>query len=129
MGKVKYATGIDYVSGSLAKPKKKEGHECGTYLIGTHRVAATENPSCTRLYIREAGVYDRSTPLSSKELDARARFSAVAAAVKARKSDLMNITQDQINFAAQKDQPGGKKTMKAYLWKVCGDIYDAAHQG
>ncbi|MDY6379308.1 MAG: hypothetical protein SPK90_00730, partial [Bacteroidales bacterium] len=97
--------------------------------IGTHRVAATENPSCTRLYIREANVYDRSTPLSSKELDARARFTAVAAAVKARKSDLNNITTDQINFAAQKDQPGGKKTMKAYLWKVCGGIYDANHQG
>ena len=129
MGKVKYATGIDYVSGSLAKPKKKDGHSCGTYLTGTHRTAASENPNCTRLYIREANVYDRSTPLSSKELDARARFSAVAAAVKARKSDLNSITQDQINFAAQKDQPGGKKTMKAYLWKVCGDIYDAAHQG
>ena len=129
MGKVKYATGIDYVSGSLAKPKKKDGHSCGTYLTGTHRTAASENPNCTRLYIREANVYDRSTPLSSKELDARARFTAVAAAVKARKSDLMNITQDQINFAAQKDTAGGKKTMKAYLWKVCGDIYDAAHQG
>ena len=129
MGKVKYATGIDYVSGSLAKPKKKDGHSCGTYLTGTHRTAASENPNCTRLYIREANVYDRSTPLSSKELDARARFSAVAADVKARKSDLNSITQDQINFAAQKDQPGGKKTMKAYLWKVCGDIYDAAHQG
>ena len=129
MGKVKYATGIDYVSGSLSKPKKKDGHSCGTYLTGTHRVAATENPSCTRLYIREANVYDRSTPLSSKELDARARFSAVAAAVKARKSDLMNITQDQINFAAQKDTAGGKKTMRAYLWKVCGEAYDAEHQG
>ena len=129
MGKVKYATGIDYVSGSLSKPNKKDGHSCGTYLTGTHRTAASENPNCTRLYIREANVYDRSTPLSSKELDARARFTAVAAAVKARKSDLNSITQDQINFAAQKDQPGGKKTMKAYLWKVCGDIYDAAHQG
>ena len=129
MGKVKYATGIDYVSGSLSKPKKKDGHSCGTYLTGTHRTAATENPDCTRLYIREAGVYDRSTPLSSKELDARARFTAVAAAVKARKSDLNSITQDQINFAAQKDQAGGKKTMKAYLWKVCGEAYDAEHQG
>ena len=129
MGKVKYATGIDYVSGSLSKPKKKDGHSCGTYLLGTHRTAATVNPDCTRLYVREANVYDRTTPLSSNELDARARFTAVAAAVKARKSDLNNITQDQINFAAQKDQAGGKKTMKAYLWKVCGDIYDANHQG
>ena len=75
------------------------------------------------------GPYKRSTPLTSNELDARARFSAVSAAVKARKSDLNSITQDQINFAAQKDQAGGKKTMRAYLWKVCGQEYDAAHNG
>ena len=129
MGKVTYSPGIEYVQGALAKAKKKDGHRCGDYLIGTHRTAATENPNCTRLYIRKGTSYERTNPLSSKELDARARFSAVAAAVKARKSDLNNITQDQINFAAQKDQAGGKKTMKAYLWKVCGDIYDAAHQG
>ena len=129
MGKVKYATGIDYVSGSLSKPKKKDGHSCGTYLLGTHRVAATESPDCTRLYIREADVYERTTPLTSKELDARARFTAVAAAVKARKQDLSQITQDQINFASQKDQPGGKKTMKAYLWLICGQKYDSEHNG
>ena len=129
MAKVKYATGIDYVSGSMAKPKKKDGHSCGTYLLGTHRVAATQNPNCTSLYIREANVYERTTPLTSKELDARARFAAVAAAVKARKSDLSQITQDQINFASQKDQPDGKKTMKAYLWLICGQKYDAEHAG
>ena len=129
MGKVTYSPGIEYVSGALAKAKKKEGHRCGDYLIGTHRTAATENPDCTRLYIRKGTSYERTSPLSNKELDARARFSAVAAAVKARKEDLNNITQDQINFAAQKDTAGGKKTMKAYLWKVCGDIYDAQHNG
>ena len=129
MGKVTYSPGIEYVNGALAKAKKKDGHRCGDYLIGTHRTAATQNPDCTRLYIRKGTSYERTNPLSSKELDARARFSAVAAAVKARKSDLNNITQDQINFAAQKDTAGGKKTMKAYLWKVCGDAYDQAHQG
>ena len=129
MGKVTYSPGIEYVQGALAKAKKKDGHRCGDYLIGTHRTAATENPDCTRLYIRKGTSYERTTALSSKELDARARFSAVAAAVKARKSDLNSITTDQQNFAAQKDQAGGKKTMRAYLWKVCGDIYDAAHNG
>ena len=129
MGKVTYSPGIEYVQGALAKAKKKDGHRCGDYLIGTHRTAATQNPDCTRLYIRKGTSYERTNPLSSKELDARARFTAVAAAVKARKSDLNSITQDQINFAAQKDQPGGKKTMKAYLWKVCGQAYDAEHNG
>ena len=127
MGVVKYATGIDYVSGSLSKPKKRNGHSCGTYLTGTHRVAATENPNCTRLYIREAETYNRVTPLSSKELLARGRFAAVAAAVKVRAKDLMQISDDQAAFLAQKDLPDGKKTMKAYLWKVCGDAYDQQH--
>ena len=129
MGKVTYSPGIEYVNGALAKAKKKDGHRCGDYLIGTHRTAATQNPDCTRLYIRKGTSYERTTPLTSNELDARARFTAVAAAVKARKSDLNQITTDQINFAAQKDTAGGKKTMKAYLWKVCGDSYDATHQG
>ena len=62
-------------------------------------------------------------------MSARERFTAVAAAVKARANDINQITQDQIAFKAQKDQPGGKKTMKAYYWKVCGDLYDEAHQG
>ena len=129
MGKVTYTPGIEYVQGALAKAKKKDGHICGDYLIGTHRVAATQNPNCTSLFIREADVYERTTPLTSQELDARARFTAVAAAVKARKEDLSQITQDQINFASQKDQPDGKKTMKAYLWKICGEKYDAEHNG
>ena len=129
MGKVTYSPGIEYVNGALAKAKKKDGHRCGDYLIGTHRTAATQNPDCTRLYIRKGASYERTSPLTSNELDARARFAAVAAAVKARKSDLNKITTDQQNFAAQKDQAGGKKTMKAYLWKVCGDEYDVAHQG
>ena len=129
MGKVTYSPGIEYVQGALAKAKKKDGHICGDYLIGTHRTAATQNPNCTRLYIRKGASYERTSPLTSQELDARARFSAVAAAVKARKEDLMNITKDQIDFAAQKDQPGGKKTMRAYLWLICGQKYDAEHNG
>ena len=48
MGKVKYATGIDYVQGSLAKPKVKEGHTCGTYLIGTHRIRIARVFMCAR---------------------------------------------------------------------------------
>ena len=127
MAKVEWSAGIDSVSGALSKPGKNGQHTCAKMLLGTHRIAATENPNCNRLYLRKK--VKRSTPLTSNELDARARFAAVAAAVKARKSDLNNITQDQINFAAQKDQAGGKKTMKAYLWKICGEAYDAEHQG
>ena len=127
MAKVEWSAGIDSVSGALSKPGKNGQHTCAKMLLGTHRIAATESPDCNRLYLRKK--VKRSTPLTSNELDARARFAAVAAAVKARKSDLNQITTDQQNFAAQKDQAGGKKTMKAYLWKVCGQEYDAAHNG
>ena len=124
MGKVKYATGIDYVQGSLAKPTVKEGHKCGTYLIGTHREAPTQNPNCTRLYIRQQNTYDRITPLSQREQAARLRFSTVSAMIKERKADLTKITTDQANFMAQKDLPNGKKTLKAYYWLICGEEYD-----
>ena len=127
MGKVKYATGIDYVQGSLAKPKVKEGHTCGTYLIGTHRTAATTNPNCTSLYVREADTYKRTSQPSSKELAARARFTAVSAAIKVRKADLMRVTEDEAAFMAQKNLPGGKKTLKAWYWMVCGNEYDQEH--
>jgi len=129
MGKVKYATGIDYVQGSLAKPTKKDGHKCGTYLIGTHRTAPTQSPNCTRIYVRNEDVYERTSVISQNEIKARERFTAVRAAVKTRANDLAHITQDQADFLAQKDLANGKKTMNAYLWKVCGDEYDEAHNG
>ena len=98
--------GIETISGALKRPKKQDGHNHGNYLVTTHRTAASSNPNCQRIYSFEADRYKRSTPLTSKELDARARFAAVAAAVKARKSDLNKITTDQQNFAAQKDHYG-----------------------
>ena len=121
--------GIETISGALKRPKKQDGHNHGNYLVTTHRTAASSNPNCQRIYSFEADRYDRTTPLTSQELDVRARFIAVAAAVKARKEDLSQITTDQINFASQKDQAGGKKTMKAYLWLICGQKYDAEHNG
>ena len=127
MGKVTYSPGIEFVQGALAKPKKKEGHKCGDYLIGTHRTAATTNPDCTRLYIRKGNAYDRSTLPSADELNARERFAAVSQAVALRKKNLSLISSDQAAFLEQKDTPGGKKTLNAYLWSVCGDAYDQAH--
>ena len=91
------------------------------------RKAETTNPNCQRVYSYDADRYKRTTPLSADELENRGRFDAVSKAVAARAKDLMKISSDQAAFLAQKDQPGGKKTMKAYLWKVCGDAWDAEH--
>lgn len=65
--------------------------------------------------------------MTSNELDARTRFSEVAQAVNTSRKDLNKISQDQIAFKEQKDTAGGKRTMKSYLWKICGDEYDLAH--
>ena len=127
MAKVVWSTGIDSVSGSLAKPKKKDGHTCGNYLLGTHRTAATTNPNCNRMYIRKETAYDRSTLPGANELAARARFIAVAAAVKARSKNLSLMTSDQQAFLDQKDLANGKKTLKSYYWYICGQEYDQEH--
>ena len=95
MANVTYSAGIDHVSGALAKPGKSGQHSCEKMLLATHRVAATTNNKCNRLYLR--------TP--------------------------QKRTDDQIAFAAQKDQPNGKKTMLSWYWKVCGEEYDQTHNG
>ena len=129
MGKVSYSPGIEYVKGALARPKKRDGHNHGDYLIGTHREAATTNPNCTRIYVRKGDTYVRTTAISQKEVGIRNRFVAVSRAVAVRAKNLSTLTQDQAAFAAQKDQPGGCKTFKKWLWKVEGDSYDESHQG
>ena len=125
MAKVVWSAGIDSVSGALAKPSKSGQHSCSKMLLGTHRVAATTSNDCNRVYIRRK--VERSTPVTADELAARARFEAVSKAVALRRKDLMQISNDQAAFVAQRDTAGGKKTMTAYLWKVCGEAYDAEH--
>ena len=127
MAHVDWSAGIDSVSGALAKPSKSGQHSCDKMLLGTHRIAATTSNKCTRLYIRKKR--NRSTAPSADELAARERFAAVAAMVKIRVKDLSHVTQDQIDFVAQRDTAEGKKTMRAYLWYVCGAEYDASHSG
>ena len=126
MAKVEWSAGIDHVSGALSKPSKSGQHSCQKMLLGTHRVAATTSNNCNRLYIRKP--VKRTTPLSGDETAARARFVAVAAAVKVRAKDLSKVTADQAAFLAQKDTAGGKKTMKAWYWMVEGETYDQTHQ-
>ena len=129
MAKVEWSAGIDHVSGALSKPGKNGQHSCNKMLLGTHRVAPTQNPNCSRLYLRGLNSISRSTPVTSEETRIRNRFSAVAAAVAARAKDLMKISADQAAFAAQKDAPNGKKTMRAFLWSLEKAAYDEEHNG
>ena len=121
------AAGIEYIQGALKRPKKANGHTHGNYLVMTHRSAPTQSPDCQRIYSFDADRYKRTTEASQRELNARARFVAVKALVKARSRNLEYLATDQEAFLAQKDTPGGKTTLQAYYWKICGDQYDAQH--
>ena len=116
MAKVEWSAGIDSVSGALAKPTKTGHHSCEKMLLGTHRVAETTNNVCNRLYIRKK--VKRSTPVSADEIEIRSLFSRRAAWVNARSKSLTTLTQDQLAYQAQKDEPGGLTTWKAYLWSL-----------
>ena len=125
MAKVEYADAIKTVSGALTKINKKSPHAADQKMVlATHRKAATQSKDCSRIYLRGLSSITRTTPLKQKEVAIRQRFQAVRAMVAARKEDLTKVTQDQIDFLAQKDLANGKKTMNAYLWKVCGQEYD-----
>ena len=125
MAKVVWQSGIEYVSGALCKCGKKEPHKHGRMLLATHRRAATTSDSCNRIYLRDETNIQISN--SADSVWARQRFKTVAGMVRQRSMDLSKITQDQMNFIAQRNNPRGKKTMKAYYWYICGQEYDAQH--
>ena len=127
MAKVEWSAGIDHVSGALSKPGKNGRHSCSKMLLGTHRVAATTNPNCNRLYLRKK--VERSTPVTADEVARRNRFGAISTAVNARLKDLSKISADQQAFIAQKNEPNGKKTMLSYIWSLEKVAYDQAHNG
>lgn len=121
MASVTYSPGIQYINGALTKPKKVDGHKHGDYLIATHRTAPTTNDNCTRLYVRKADAYQRSTPVTAEEQVVRTHFAAVSRAVAARRKDLTKVAADLAAFNEQKDDPNGKKTLKAWYWMVCAE--------
>ena len=125
MAKVNWSAGIDSVSGALSKPSKSGQHSCNKMLLGTHRTAATTNNNCNRIYLRKK--VERSTPVTPAEILKRQRFATLSAAVAARAKDLTKMGPDKEAFAAQKNEPGGKLTMKSYLWSLEMAAYDQAH--
>ena len=96
-------------------------------LLCTHRTAATTSPNCNSVYVRNLQNVTRTTPVTTVELAKRGRFAAVSAAVAARAKDLNKMGPDKTAFNAQKDQPGGKKTMKSYLWSLELAAWDENH--
>ena len=67
--KVELVPGIKFASGTLMKCKN------GTRVIFTTRRAPSSNPCKVRMYLRTAEDYQRSTPVSEKEIQIRELFS------------------------------------------------------
>ena len=128
MAKATYAPMFETVSGALNKINKKSPHAADQKMVlATHRVASTTSKDCNRVYLRGLSSITRSTPVTEKEIGARARFTSVRAAVYARSKNLSTISADQQAFEEQKNLADGKTTFNAYLWQVCGEAYDAEH--
>ena len=125
MAKVEYADAIKTVSGALTKINKKPPHAADqSMVLATHRVAATTNPACSRLYLRGLSSVTRSTPVTADERAQRTRFAAISRAVNTRRKDLAHVAEDLAAFNAQKDTAGGYKTMRQYLWHICAAEYN-----
>ena len=119
MGKITYAPGISTVSGSLARPKKMDGHNHGDYVIATHRTAPTTNPNCNRIYLRKPDTYVRDTnSYSAHELELQQRLTTASRNTHTRMANLSTIEADTAAFKAQKDKPGGKKTFYQYIFNL-----------
>lgn len=71
----------------------------------------------------------RSTPVKESEILFRVRFATVAAWVNQRAHDTSKQQADIAAFLAQKDLPGGVKSLKAYYWQLGIDEYDKEHPG
>ena len=130
MASVVWADAIKTVSGALKKINKKSQHaQDQKMVLATHRTAPTSSGICSRLFLRDFESVNVNVSQTEDSINARNRFSAVSRAVKTRRKDLTHMAQDLAAFQAQKDNSNGKKTMTAYLWYICGQEYDQAHQG
>ncbi|MBQ0154160.1 MAG: hypothetical protein KBS70_05185 [Bacteroidales bacterium] len=110
MAKLEYAYPITAVHGVLDR-KSKFG--------AAKRIARNQEGESKPFSVRYG---QRISQPSADELAARARFKAVAAAIKVRKLDPNKTRTDAAAFKEQSTY----KTMYAYLWHVCGDEYDEA---
>ncbi len=108
---------IDCPCTKEACPRHGKCCEC----VAHHKEHGKKLPACLRKKV------ERSTQPTSNELANRARFTAVSAAIKARKADLLKVTEDEAAFIAQKNLPGGKQSLKAWYWMICGAAYDQEH--
>ena len=121
-----YADVVSSLSGALTKINKKSPHAVDQKMVlTTHRVAPTSQVGkCNRMYLRGLNSVTRSTPVSESEVEHRSKFAVVSAAVNARMKDTSKQAADLAAFNAQKNTPGGKPTMRTYLWAIEAEAYD-----
>ena len=103
MAHVEYAFPVDKIHGKVSKK-----HTVGF----AHMTASQLN------YTRTYG--KRTTPLTQKEKDHRAKFAAVAAATHERMMDTEQIVTDQENFKKQTKY----MSLYRYIWNLEWEAYE-----
>ena len=110
MAKAAYKYPIEFISG-----KVKKSHDIA-FCHRKHINGDGEQKNFTMV-----SGYDPDRTISAGEAQARTRFAAVRAMVRARMVDMSVHDSDMAAFKAQSKY----KTFNKYLWHICGEEYDA----
>ena len=118
------APGIIAASGTFCKTKD------GRRLVVTTRKAPTTNPGPkTRMYLRTAKSYQRTTKVTDKERQIRAMFAAAAVYCKTLSPEQREDYRKQ--WVKDKQKFNGKKyyTLRGYIFARFCDMYKRKHYG
>lgn len=130
---IAFLTGIESISRKFAPRHETCANTSSTkkirykWLGSGVRFGATkelDNHATNFLVVRKN---PRTSPISTKEIAARLKFSTVRQNVYDRMINLTTIAADQAAFKAQKDTAGGVKSFYAYIWKLEVIKYDQLH--
>lgn len=123
-----YVLPVEGVSRKFCPVSEKCNVQTGKKWIGAMiKKTANKEFSARSTNYLTVRVHPITVPPTTNQLWAHTRFAEIQAAVVARRKDLSQINTDKANFLAQKNEPGGVKSMFAYLWKLETVIYDQAH--
>ena len=110
MARFEYLDPIKAIHGKLAKSHRTVYHAKSAY-------------NNEGVKVNYSSIYEKPSSFTwnANQLAAQARFAAIAALVRARKTNSTTLPADKAAFAAQ----SSCKSFNGYLWKVCGQQYDA----
>lgn len=126
-GTIALAYPFERLSRKIAKRKEIAGKNCVCTPIVSFKSGAIKNNSTATRQFVAFKKSQRNSALNPDEIWARQRFTAVSRNVATRMKNLSTLSADQQAFEAQKNQPGGLKSFKSFIWSLEGNAWDTAH--